>query len=174
MILNNYFNFIGNTPRFSSDVGGTSASAHIGLIDTSGASVPWQYSGGGTLDANPRIVNNFVQWREIGVALSGDTSDPAASDYSVTDDITSDFTGLTVSVTSGADTGKATLTVTISGTNTSGAAVSIAQICLMKKVYTDAYENISKPVLFVKHKLDTPISVAAGESFTKTFAWDIS
>jgi hypothetical protein len=174
MILNNYFNFIGNTPRFSADVGGTSASADIGLIDTNGDSVSWQYSGGGSLDANPRIVNNFVQWREIGVALSADTSDPAASDYSVTDDITSDFTGFSVSVTSGADTGKATLTVTIGGTNASGAAVSIAQICLTKKVYTDAYNNAYKTVLFVKHKLDVPIELAAGESFTKTFAWNIS
>lgn len=174
MILNNYFNFIGNTPRFSSDIGGTSASADIGLIDTNGDSVSWQYGGGGTMYANPRLVNNFVQWREIGVALSEDTSDPAASDYSVTDDITSDFTALNVSVTSGADTGKATLTVTISGTNASGASVSIAQICLVKKVYTDAYNNVSKPVLFVKHKLAAPIELAAGESFTKTFAWELS
>lgn len=173
MILNNYFNFIGNTPRYNYKIGDEFATADIGLKDTSGSSVDWQYGCISSRTDNPRVANNLVTWKELSLILTSDEGDPAASDYSVTSNITSSF-NLTTTFTPGAENGKATLTVTISGTCVNPYEQTIRQICIAKKVWENANSEEYSNVMFVKHKLDEPIVVPSGSSFTKSFTWDLS
>lgn len=173
MILNNYYNFIGNVPRYNYKIGDETAFADIGLKDTSGSSVNWQYGCFGSLTDNPRVANNLVAWKELSVILASDEGDPAASDYNVTSNNTGSF-NLTTTFTSGAEDGKATLTVTISGTCVNPYEQTIRQICIAKKVWQNANSDEYVNVMLIKHKLDEPIVVAFGASFTKTFSWDLS
>lgn len=173
MILNNYFNFIGNTPRYNYKIGDEVGTADIGLKDTSGSSVDWQYGCFGSLTDNPRVANNLVAWKELSLILTSDEGDPAASDYNVTSNITNSF-NLTTTFTSGAEDGKATLTVTISGTCVNPYEQTIRQICIAKKVWENANSDVYTNVMFIKHKLETPIVVPSGSSFTKTFTWELS
>lgn len=172
MILNNYFNFIGNMPRYDLKTGGGKRTADIGLIDTDGNAIVWEYqSGTATSESVPRSGSNYVAWKNLDVVLSSDSSDPTPSDYSVENDITSAFSELVANVSAGAETGSAKLIITVVGTNSSSSAVTITEICVCKKIFTDTYDGSYKPCMFVKQKLDEPVTLAPGESFNKTFEW---
>jgi len=173
MILNNYFNFIGNVPKYELNGGvGDRQFAYIGLIDTNGDAIDWEYQAS-SIPAGvlPNLGSNYVAWKNLDIVLSSDSSDPTPSDYSVENDITSAFSGLVATVGVGAETGSAKLIITVVGTNTSASAVTITEICVCKKIFTNTYDGSYKPCMFVKQKLDEPVLLAPGESFNKTFEW---
>ena len=99
-----------------------------------------------------------------------------ADDYCLANDVSSSFSNLTASyneVVSNDTDGipNAKIVFSIAGVNSSADSITIKEIGLCKNIIFYTAGNSQQNVLFVRHILDTPITVAAGDSFTLPLQW---
>lgn len=141
----------------------------LGYVGAGGYS---RYTTSGSYGGTGRPVGESY-WHPFGnwtAVVGTGTSNPDASDYALESDTTSSFTGVTSSVNiSVSESGRFVITLTWSGTNTSGSDITISEIGAKKLIYYSASSTInctstvsSKECLMIRHLLTTPITVSAG------------
>lgn len=120
----------------------------------------------------PVIMNRTSKYGLYAVVGNGE-GEVAANDYSLFNDITNQFTGLTHSLAAYVD-GNIFKTVSIiGGTNTTSNNITITEIGVTKAFYGMngySYEEKGRS-LFAKKMLDEPVIVPRGEAFTIVFEW---
>ena len=144
------------------------ATEDIGLIDMSGVSTPVFYlSGNSSVLSN--AVENFKLRSGLRAVVGSGTSAEDFLDYALDSQLS---LSLNTSVTTGADGGKILTYINITGTNTTGSAITISEIGIYKPIVdnTNSYPT-PKNVLLVRTLLDEPIAVPANDTFNLLYTW---
>lgn len=113
--------------------------------------------------------------KNLKVELGSGTTEPTAQDHDLETPV--NLGTLQTTITTTADGTSEKTIVTVSGTNTTGASVTVSECGLFKSAYckkTSAEEMEAVDIMFVHVLLDTPKTIANGESFTFTFEWSQS
>lgn len=170
MLLSNYIRLkehILNVTSYSIGSGSSMYLIYTPVKDFNGNSCTiMSYSGTTALGMNYSLHKNLIP--KLGTGNTPVT----AEDYCLSNNVTSSFSNLTavLSEVVSVDTDgipNAKIVMSISGVNTSGSSVTIKEVGLSKNMdLLGAHE-----ILFVRHILDTPITVAAGDSFTLPLQW---
>lgn len=175
MILNNYWNLMagmsGLTFAWSND---TDTYADIGLKDMDGSTLlinpHTTDSGGNSAD----VVANWNPRAKLSAVIGNGAQEPTASDFALDSDVTDDMSNYNVTVNTSASNGEISTVITVTGMNNTGDAITIREVGIVKEITTTVWSNYShvkKDLLIVKHLLETPKTVAAGEGFTLTLEW---
>ena len=174
MVLNNYWNLMagmsGITPNFDRAI-----NQEMGVVDTGNGSqisvtVGWNASFPLVL---PTMCQNWNPRANLSAVFGSGTTEPSASDYCLAYDRTADFSNVNVTVNTSADGASISTVVTISGTNTSGSAITITEVGITKAIESawGGTDPVLTDSLMVRHLLDTPKTVEDNESFTLTLEW---
>ena len=171
MILNNYWRL-----KHAIDTGifryanGWWAIENIGLIDVNGNSFdtvvstdPSQYN---------YMVSNMQLKTNLSVKLGTGTRAESLTDYALANDITNNISSLNYSFATAYSGGKEITTCTITGSNNTGAEISISEIGLIKAIYRDGVATSYNYTMLCRAVLDESIVVASGDGFTYTFLWE--
>lgn len=165
MFTRNYYNWQEWYQNNFDLLGATySGTANIGVKDLTGSAwdvMVWQ---GNQIQEKLR---NASYLKNMGIILgTGDTAATAA-DYNLESDITSSLS-LSVSVSGNAADDGIHVVFSIGGTNGTGAEVTIKEIGIIKAFYTSSSTSTIN-VLLNRTVLDEPITLAAGENFSKVY-----
>ena len=176
MILSNTWNLIAGMAGLSFTWDNTTDTSlvDIGIVDISGNAVPVNYattnSGGDPAD----VVANWNPRAKLSLRIGTGTATPSADDYDLDTDITDSIDNYAVSVTTSGDDGKLSSVIVASGLNSTGTALAITEVGIVKTITTTSsnnYSHITKTVMLARHILSTPKVVPAGESFIIPVAW---
>lgn len=119
---------------------------------------------------------NYTLHKNLLPRVGTGNTEVDADDYRLANDVTSSFSNLTASYNEVVSTDtdgipNAKIVFSIAGVNSSADSITIKEIGLCKNIVFFASGNSQQKVLFVRHILDTPITVAAGDSFTLPLQW---
>lgn len=107
----------------------------------------------------------------INLALGSGTTDVTATDYTMATDETSNFT-ITGTVTLNHASNKLEIVFACEVTNTTAADITLTEIGIRKPITANySSYNLAGYILFARDILDTPITVAAGETKTINYVW---
>lgn len=175
MVLNNYFKyFVGVTsqPMYTGNSGQQAVTTDFGcksMVD--GQDLRCCVDGYQNSDSSAYFLKNMEPLYDIGIAIGTGTTPVTANDYQLANDVTSSLNP-TITTNVGSDANGIHVVNTISGINTSGSSVTITEVGAYKNIYTNCYDPTkNEKCLFVRHILDSPITLAAGESYSFTFEW---
>lgn len=180
MILNNYWNLKGySQTHYIPQAPCSKITEDIGLKATDGSTATFLSSAYSALTAYSAnkvadISTNFSLLYGLTARLGTGLTDPTTSDYNLTTDITNSLSNYQVSVNSSGEDGVCKVTVSVSGTNSSNADITINEIGLFRDIITnhDNYLEFSYATIMLIHALlTTPITVPSGQGFTLTFEW---
>lgn len=175
MILNNYYNAAANlaniTPIFSD-----SRTSNIGVMQATNPPAPLLVTTGwssGFPSVLPTMVQNWNPRSRLSVVIGSGTTEPTPEDVELENDITAEIANFAFTLQTSADGAAIKTVATITGTNTTGTAITIAEIGIQKAFETASSGTDPVPAyaLMVRHLLDTQKTVANGESFSLTFEW---
>ena len=169
MILNNYWQL-----KYAVDSGifrytGNSKAENIGIVTMAGASSNTLIAAYGG-DAS-RQIHNMQLKSNLRCVLGSGTTPPERTDYALETDISSSISSLSVVCSTSYQNGQEITTLTITGTNLTGSALTINEIGICKTIYYDNSSNATVDVLLVREVLDTPIVIGAGSGLSKTYTW---
>jgi hypothetical protein len=172
MILNNYWNwksYIEKNPMGNSG----NTSTNIGLINTSGTSA--QFGNGsannGYMSTHIGLLYNWAIKRALSAVVGSSDTAVQATDYNLGNDITSSFSNVSVTTSTTADGNSEKTIVTVSGANSTGSAIIIKEMGITAFAYSTQGTGSGNTVLLIRHVLDTPLTVANGQTFTLTLTW---
>ena len=176
MILNNYWTFKAYVEsHYYKQMGGPEdrVGESIGLKSLDGLDARlWIGSGVNYSDflSTELATKTWSPKVELSVILGSGTTAPTPEDYNIEQSIMSAISNFNSSINVTSSNGQEKTVITVSGTNTSNDAITISEIGIVKPIRPD---NINDPrnVLFIRHLLDEPKSVASGEGFALTFEW---
>ena len=119
---------------------------------------------------------NYTLHKNLLPRLGTGDTEVNAEDYCLANDVTSSFSNLTATRSEVVSTDtdgipNAKIVFAIAGVNSSADSITIKEIGLYKVITFYASGNSNQNILFVRHVLDTPITVAAGDSFTLPLQW---
>lgn len=172
MILNNFWTLKGYVDANSCPCVGSST-VNLGLKRKSdGVSMP--FANDLTLNIAGLLSTNYTIRKGLKVFVGSGTTEPTTNDYALENDVTNSFSNVVTTCNTSTEESKITTVVTISGTNTTENAITIAEIGVGKDIAYDwnGANLRTQEVLFIRHVLDTPKVVESGEGFMQTFAWD--
>lgn len=141
----------------------TSAVTLQGVKDMSGNTVTQLYGGSNQWRSNS-ILNSLV-----ALVFGTGTTAPTAEDYALETDATASFVASLTTLVN-YDSAKNEFIFSATVTNTTADDIIISEIGVRKGIYsttTDTPQN----VLFAREVLQTPITVAAGETKTINYVW---
>lgn len=121
----------------------------------------------------PRYLNQIQPLKNLDVVVGTGTLAVDPANYQLDDDITSSLINVLTNVDVSVAEAGLHVAATISGTNTTGSNITISEIGIYKKVFSQIYE-VSTPtekVLFIRHLLTSPKSVGNNETFSLTLEW---
>lgn len=116
----------------------------------------------------------FAQWTAL---VGTGTTNPTVDDYALEADITSSFANVSTSTNFTIDgDGHFVVTMTWAGTNTSGQDITITEIGARKPLYKNASATVAagsvtttaSQCLMIRHILQTPVTISAGNGGTIT------
>lgn len=157
MLLDNYYKWRGGIQAYSHLNYGL---RDIGLLDMDGNACYVYFN----TTANSSF-KSYAFDGTLGMKLGGTATAISGSDYSITDEITSNFTLRATGSYNEYSTmdGKLTRYVRAMYYNSSETDQTIRQLCLTKQVI-NTRNNTSKSVLFAKTNLENSITVKSGDS----------
>lgn len=136
----------------------------IGVKSLSGESFNVQVWQGNSIQEKLR---NISYLKNMDIVLGTGETAATTADYALDNDITSDL-GLSVSVAGNAADDGLHVVFTIGGTNGTGAEITIKEIGIVKGFYTSTGTTTTAS-LINRTVLDEPITLAAGENFSKVY-----
>ena len=159
MVLSNYWKWLNacNTINQSDQT-----AVDVGIKSTAGYEAPLLFDGG--------AIKNYLIADSLAPAIGAGSNTYVKGDYALKDDITSNFSNLTISLNSNAD-GSLSRIVTVQGLNNAAEAKTISEIGIVKTIYAAQNLSASKPVLLAICQLSAPIVVEAGATFQVTIQW---
>lgn len=177
MILTNYWNFAAymGTHNMTFD---SNTSVDVGVKDLTGTAIAAVW-----VDVNfsaqykqfaVATAKNYSLRSELSALVGSGTTAAQIDDYALADDITESISNLAVSSNTGADEEGLKTTITVTGTNLTGADITISEIGIAKPIYyfdQQWSEVKSKLSLFAREVLKNPVSVPDGQGFSITFEW---
>lgn len=178
MILNNYFNYKTyiDSNLLEEINSGQTTYVNIGAKDINGND--FYLMNKAYLQADrPYLRQNAAIKIDISAILGTGTTEPTATDYALQNDITENLSRVTVTTNISYETGKEKTVITVSGVNITGNELTISEIGIYKTAYgsdnngTPGHSPVPLKVLFIRHLLETPKTVASGEGFSLTFEW---
>ena len=180
MILNNYWNIKGFTAINSLTYGAVGFGGEdLGLVDVDGNSAIFfcKVSSSYTYVDQNMVWNaskNFTNLYGLSVRVGSGNTVATAEDYALDDDVTSTISNFAFSANSAGTDGKTVLTITISGTNATGADITISEIGITRRVITSNNNQAlyDKEVMLVREVLNSPLTVEDGKGFSYTFKWE--
>ena len=159
MVLSNYWKWLNacNTINQSSQT-----EVDVGMKSTSGGTAPIVF--------DDSAIKNYLIADSLAPAIGTGSNTYVKGDYALKDDITSNFSNLSISLNSNADDSLSRI-VTVQGLNNTAEAKTISEIGIVKTIY--AYPNLSfsNSVLLAICQLSAPIVVEAGATFQITIQW---
>lgn len=159
MVLSNYWKWLNacNTINQSSQT-----EVDVGMKSTSGGTAPIVF--------DDSAAKNYLIADSLAPAIGTGSNTYVKGDYALKDDITSNFSNLSISLNSNADDSLSRI-VTVQGLNNTAEAKTISEIGIVKTIY--AYPNLSfsNSVLLAICQLSAPIVVEAGATFQITIQW---
>ena len=159
MVLSNYWKWLNacNTINQSDKT-----AVDVGMKSTAGAAATIMFAG----DA----AKNYLIADSLTPAIGAGSNTYVKGDYALKDDITSDFSNLSISLNSNADDSLSRI-VTVQGLNNAAEAKTISEIGIVKTIYAYPDASAYKPVLMAICQLSAPIVVEAGATFQITIQW---
>lgn len=162
MITNNYYRWIGAFQRYANT---NSNALNVGLIDTSGTNINMFFSYSSAYTSQSIGMDGHVD-----LQVGNGTGEFAKTDYTLANNITSNFGTPTVSFSSSVANNKLTRTITWTAENTSGSDQTIRQVGVIKKIHA-TNTAATNDVLIAEFALENPVTVGAGETATVTVNW---
>ena len=168
MILNNYW----KANKIVEDLIWSNGRKDYGLIGVSGTGIGaiWYARNGNTSQYNLPFYNVQLRTTNIAVRLGTGTGDITADDYSLFNDCTSNITNLAITNNTQAEDNKFSQILLITGINNSGNELTIKEVGICKKFYTNE-DYLSEDVMLAKMLLSNPVTIAAGGSFRIIVEW---
>ena len=169
MILKNYWNIMNDIM--------TKASPTANILGTAkrlsdGFDVQYQVGGNNSAYAQGYVIQNANMKGDISFRVGTGTTEPTIDDYGLANDVTSSFTGMTVSVSSVVSEG-AKVVYLASGTNNTGSDITIKEVGIAKDVKKgESGSPTVSTVLLTRDVLASPITVEAGQGFAFTYEWN--
>ena len=122
------------------------------------------------------VADNYTLHQNLLPRLGTGNTEVNADNYCLANDVTSSFSNLTATYNEVVSTDtdgipNAKIVFAIAGVNSSADSITIKEIGLYKKITFYVSGNSKQNILFMRHVLDTPITVAAGDSFTLSLQW---
>lgn len=171
MVLRNYWIAFSNLVcKYDDSIGNKTSSEYLYTI----VGGTYQILIGGNNDSQKAdtFKNAQLKTRNISFRFGSGTTAPSYTDYALETDITdSSISNISFTTDSSASSEGAKTTYIITGVNSTNSSITISEIGLCKNFYTLYNNLLSVPFMLVKEVLDTPITVAARDSFTLTFEW---
>jgi hypothetical protein len=170
-ILDNY-NRIDYLLRGFGQASDSPGTENYGIKNTSGNIVPaYIYpSANQSVELNTLLpLHRGNQNYKIILGTGDNTYD--GTEYCLANDISSNFTNLVYNANLTFDTNGLYREYTVTGTNSSGRDQVITELGFVKKVPYNT-SGATNDVLYAVTKLDSPVTVPNGSSFTGTFNWD--
>ena len=170
MVLRNYWIAFSNLVcKYDDSIGNKTSSENLYTI----AGGSYQILIGGNNDSQriDTFKNAQLKTRNISFQFGSGTTAPSYTDYALETDITNSISNISFTTDSSASSEGAKTTYIITGVNSSNSSITISEIGLCKNFYTSYNRLLDVPFMLVREVLDTPITVAAGDSFTLTFEW---
>lgn len=150
----------------------SAATESYGIKDTSGNDVSALIYPSPSVNVELNTVNTLYrgdQNYKIILGTGDNTYD--GTEYCLANDISSNFTNLAYNADLTFDTNGLYREYTVTGTNSSGSDQVITELGFVKKVPYNT-SGATNDVLYAVTKLDSPVTVPNGSSFTGTFNWD--
>lgn len=166
MILSNYWKWLNGALTYNTESSEYyDPSQNVGLVDINGETgyLSYSSSNGDRRYANRNINNGSVR---LG---SGD-AEVTVNDYAMSNDCTSSISSLSYTINSAGTDEGLSRTITITGINSSGNAMTITEAGYCK--YVSSEENGDHYVLVVKTKLNTPLTVQPNSAFKIDITWN--
>lgn len=178
MILNNYriikerlFNL-----TFGTQTAGQNPNTEISAKYTDGTAVkllthPYSNVGVSTMNS---ILKNYVRINAVDSAVfSGETIEPSADDYSLSNAIALTMQSVTNNLVF--DNEKIKNTIVISGSNNTGSSQTIKSFGLIKDLIRgdagSSMSTITQAVLIAEGNLAEPVTIPSGAGFTVVIEW---
>lgn len=172
MILRNYwiaFKYLTCQTRKGSTNVNTNASDTVINVHGSYTNLLYQTDGTG-IYPNVLVDNNNLRTQNVSFMFGSGNTTPTYTDYTLDTDITSSISKISYTTNFASSSEGAKTTYVISGTNNTNSSITISEIGLCKNFYQNTSLQ-TYAVMLVREVLDTPITVAAGDSFVLTFEW---
>lgn len=139
----------------------------IGLRNLDGSSVSILYgTGNGSLI--PAAASNFKLRTNLGCLIGSGNREESQTDYALQTNIS---VPISVTISTGADSGKLYTYVNISGNNTSGGVLSINEIGIYKTIYYRTNQYDTTNILLIRTVLPSPVVVEQGAPFNLLYSW---
>lgn len=159
MVLSNYWKWLNacNTINQSDQ-----APVDVGIKSTTGEMAAIMF--------DDLAIKNYLIADSLAPAIGAGSNTYVKGDYALKDDITSNFSNLSISLNSNADDSLSRI-ITVQGLNNTAEAKTISEIGIVKTIYAAQNLYVSKPVLLSICQLSAPIVVEAGATFQITIQW---
>lgn len=177
MVLQNYWSWLRNVWRnvvpAASDITGVTG---LYFMDGTAVTTLWAKT------SYQNVIYNIVLTRgtnmettgNISLSVGSGTTEVAATDIALATDETSNF-AITGSIDVNYASNKMEIIFSCSATNTTATDITITEIGI-KKPLTSDYNSYSLQgyILLTREVLDTPITIAAGETKTINYVWTMT
>lgn len=164
MILANYWTWLNS---IANNITTSSVNA---CTNTSGSTASWYMS---INSGFPEGAYNRQLIRYLSLTIGTGTTAVTASDYALDADALASFSNVTQSLQKTFSNTGFEIALTISGANNSGADIAINEIGVLKG-YSSSGSGTAGNILLVREVLDSPITVADGETFSITYTWKMN
>ncbi len=167
MVLKNYWRWLTAMQKIPFYDGSAVTYETIGVVDITGATPSIMTKTNNNASMMPPCAQNRVL-TNCSLRLGNGTNTYSGDEYTLANDITSNFSNLQYSVGfEASDSAKRILTIT--GTNNTANDITITELGVVKTLYRDA--NTSYQVLMAIVVLSSAVTVLAGDSFTIVAEW---
>lgn len=171
MILNNYYYHKAYISGRGFTVGSWVENVDIGMKGLNGNAVGMVTGVFASDQIIDYVLPNWLMKVGLVPIVGNGTSEPALDDYNLESDITASFSNFAYSVVTSFENGKVETTIVITGTNTTENDLTIREIGIKKPIIASSNQGGTKDVLFIRHLLSQPKTVASGDGFTLAFKW---
>lgn len=141
----------------------------IGLKGLNGATVQFQQYRSDVMAYNYGVIAYCGVRSALSIVVGTGTSAPSMDDYALGSDVTSSFSNMACSYTTGANDATVKTVITLTGTNSTGSPITITEYGVTKGVPSG--NQVTTPVLFIHDILPAPIVVLPKCGFTLTIEW---
>ena len=175
MILNNYYKWLGAQEFFGDRSFDSTTGAKVGVVDITGEITPMLFD-----HANQIAAYNFSlgsdtmtgEFQLVECQLGTGTGDFDPDDYTLANDVSSNFTGTGYSFSYSVANHKLSRVMTFTRTNASENAITIKQVGILKVLkQKDTSSGDWTRALIAEFNI-TPVTVPAGSTVTITVNFD--
>ena len=171
MLLNNYYNLVSFFSNNLNDLSGM-ATTFVGAYNKSGVQITdVTYKSTTTLSYGQAVSKNANPRLELSFAVGTGTTSPTYTDCDMTNDVTSDFTGTSMSL-SVYDTDSIITVIELHGTNNTASDISISEIGIFKNLYCGNNTATRVNTMIMHYKLPTAKVISPGDDINLLLKWE--